>query len=64
MALSQQLLDKLACPKCRGGLLVVKEGEALACRACNLLYAVRDGIPVMIVEQASSLSDASLGDSP
>ena len=59
MALSQQLLDKLACPKCRGGLEVVGEGQGLACRACDLLYAVRDGIPVMIVEQATSLSGTS-----
>lgn len=58
MAISKQLLDKLACPKCRGGLDVVAEGQGLACRACNLLYEVRDGIPVMLVEQAKSLSSA------
>ena len=70
MTISKSLLDKLACPKCRGGLEAVggREGasagsvamQGLACQACNLLYEVRDGIPVMIVEQAKSLS----GDRP
>lgn len=67
MSISKQLLEKLACPKCRGPLEALTgsgaEGSApqgLGCHACNLLYEVRDGIPVMIVEQAKSLS----GDRP
>lgn len=62
MTLSKQLLDRLACPKCRGGLDVVEENAAgsppggLACRACSLLYEVREGIPVMIIEQARPLA--------
>ena len=71
MTISKQLLEKLACPKCRGALEVVTAGgghgaasgtdvEGLGCHACNLLYEVRDGIPAMIVEQAQSLS----GDRP
>lgn len=49
-----ELLDILACPKCKGPLQYT--GEALVCQACQLKYAVRDGIPVLLVEEAERLS--------
>ncbi|MDA8168370.1 MAG: Trm112 family protein [Nitrospiraceae bacterium] len=47
------LFDLLACPKCKGGLCLKEEKNGLECRKCGLLYPVRDGIPVMLVEEAS-----------
>ena len=55
MTLAPQLLAILVCPKCKGPL-VYREGEAaLDCGACRLRYAVRDDIPVMLVDEATPL---------
>lgn len=52
MPLSQDLLEILACPKCKGEL-EYKEGEnRLLCNACRLAYEIKDGIPVMLIDQA------------
>jgi hypothetical protein len=50
--LSKELLDILVCPKCK--TKVVQEGDTLRCtRAdCGLVYPVRDGIPVMLIDEA------------
>ncbi|MBI4341797.1 MAG: Trm112 family protein [Candidatus Omnitrophica bacterium] len=45
-----QLLELLACPACR--TKVTLEGERLVCAQCGRHYPVRDGIPVMLVEEA------------
>ncbi|MBJ6725953.1 Trm112 family protein [Geomesophilobacter sediminis] len=50
MALSQALLEVLACPGCRGKLL--DREDHLVCPACAVRYRVEDGIPVLLVEQA------------
>lgn len=43
----------LVCPRCHGEL--ADEAAALRCDACRLRYAVRDGIPVLLVEEARRL---------
>jgi uncharacterized protein len=54
MALSEELMAILACPACKGALL---DGEeALLCTACRLKFPVREGIPVLLVEEAEKLS--------
>ena len=55
MKLDKDLLDILACPKCKGDLEVDDERERLICRKCRLAYPVRDDIPVMLVDEAASL---------
>jgi uncharacterized protein YbaR (Trm112 family) len=52
MAVSRELLDVLACPKCKGKLDLVREGAALECPTCRLRYAITDGIPVMLIDEA------------
>ncbi len=42
----------LACPKCKGKLDLVGDGEALECPACRLRYPITDGIPVMLIDEA------------
>ncbi|MBI2093243.1 MAG: Trm112 family protein [Candidatus Omnitrophica bacterium] len=44
------LLDLLACPACK--TKVQLEGEWLLCVSCNRRYPIRDGIPVMLLEEA------------
>ena len=52
MALSEELLAILACPQCKGGLFYEEALPALTCNACRLRYPVREGIPVMLVDEA------------
>lgn len=51
-----KLLDILACPVCKGPLVHVREPEQLVCRADRLAYPVRDGIPIMLEDEARQLS--------
>ena len=44
------LLELLACPACKTP--VREEGERLVCAQCGRRYPVRDGIPVMLIEEA------------
>lgn len=50
MKLDPALLDIIVCPDCHGELDVT--GEELVCRSCGLAYPVRDGIPVLLVDEA------------
>ena len=52
MALDQQLLEILACPKCKGDLEYDREHEQLICHACRLKYAIKDEIPIMLIDEA------------
>lgn len=51
-----RLLEILVCPLCKGALDFVKDKQELVCKADRLAFAVRDGIPVMLEEEARQLS--------
>jgi uncharacterized protein YbaR (Trm112 family) len=53
MTLPKDLLDILVCPKCRGDLEYRQEEPSLVCPRCRLRYAVRDGIPIMLIDEAT-----------
>jgi len=56
--LPKELLDMLVCPKCKGELEYQTEPEeVLICRKCKLIYEVRDGIPIMLPDEAKPLKD-------
>ncbi|HMK61251.1 MAG TPA: Trm112 family protein [Dissulfurispiraceae bacterium] len=55
MALKKDLLDILACPKCKGDLNYKEAEKVLVCEKCKLMYLVQDDIPVMIIEEALPL---------
>lgn len=55
MAISNELLEILACPQCKGDVYLNAAGDGLVCRACRLLYPVREGIPVMLIDEALPL---------
>ena len=55
MALSRELLDILACPKCKGELRLTDQQDGLVCDACHLRYPIRDDIPIMLVDEAEPL---------
>ena len=52
MALSKDLLEILACPKCKGDILLNRAGNGLICRPCRLVYQIKDDIPVMLIDEA------------
>lgn len=52
MALSNQLLEKLACPKCKGKLTYLEEDNQLLCDSCRLSYRITDNIPVLLIDEA------------
>jgi len=56
MALSQELLDILACPKCKGDLQLTAKQDGLICSACKLVYEIKDDIPIMLIEEAKPLT--------
>ena len=56
MALNRDLIDILACPKCKGALKLREDESAFECAACKLAYAVADDIPNFIIEEAQPLS--------
>lgn len=50
-----KLLDILVCPICKGPLVYRKAEQELVCRPCRLAFPVRDGIPVMLEDEARKL---------
>jgi uncharacterized protein YbaR (Trm112 family) len=55
MAVSQELLDILACPKCKQPVKINAAGTGLVCDACRLEYPIMDDIPVMLIDEARKL---------
>ncbi|EGW54511.1 Trm112 family protein [Candidatus Endoriftia persephonae] len=54
--MDKKLLEILACPLCKGKLYYDKKAAELICRADRLAFPVRDGIPVMLQEEARELA--------
>ena len=53
MSLDPRLLEILICPACHGDLNELEAEGGLECVKCGRIYPIRDGIPVMLVDQAS-----------
>ncbi len=56
MAVSKELLDILACPKCKGEIRLNQAGDGLICDQCKLLYEIKDDIPIMLIDEAKPIS--------
>jgi len=52
--LKKELLDILCCPKCKGDLTYNEPAATLTCQNCRHVYPVKDGIPIMLVEEDKS----------
>jgi len=55
--MDKRLLDILVCPVTKGPLVYDRDNQELLSRAARLAYPIRDGIPVMLEEEARNLSD-------
>jgi uncharacterized protein YbaR (Trm112 family) len=53
--MDKRLLDILACPVCKGPLVHLRDEAVLVCRADRLAFPIKDGIPVMLEEEARTL---------
>lgn len=57
--MDKKLLELLVCPKCKGKLEYDKKHGELICSNDALAFPVRDGIPVMLEQEARSLSETA-----
>jgi uncharacterized protein YbaR (Trm112 family) len=53
-----KLLDILVCPLCKGPLVYRKDRQELVCKADRLAFPIRDGIPVMLEDEARRLEES------
>jgi uncharacterized protein YbaR (Trm112 family) len=52
MGIKKELLEILACPKCKGDIFLTEEENGLVCKTCKLLYEIKDDIPIMLIDEA------------
>ena len=59
MGIDEKLLEIIACPKCKGDLILKEDGSGLICEACKLLYEIKEDIPNMLIDEAINLESAN-----
>lgn len=57
MPISDELLAILACPRCRGKVILAESRLGLICNACRLFFRIEEDIPVMLVEEARDIDE-------
>jgi uncharacterized protein len=55
--MDNKLLNILVCPETKAPLKLSKDGNELICKAAAVAYPIKDGVPVLLMEQARPLSD-------
>lgn len=56
MAFDKKLLDILACPTCKGGLIFAEKSQQLVCAFDKVAYPINEGIPVLLENEAITLT--------
>jgi uncharacterized protein YbaR (Trm112 family) len=54
--INEELLQILACPKCKGPVRLNEQQNGLLCETCRLVYEIRDDIPIMLIEEAKPMA--------
>ena len=54
MSVRSELLEILACPKCKQSVALAEDGNTILCHVCRLRYPIRDDIPVMLIDEAET----------
>lgn len=57
MLIHEDLMKIIACPVCKGDIVVDEDNSSLNCDACRLKFPVKDGIPVMLENEAVPYND-------
>ncbi len=55
--IKKELIEIIACPKCKGSVKHNEERDILICRTCHLFYEIKDDIPIMLIDEAKPLSE-------
>jgi uncharacterized protein YbaR (Trm112 family) len=58
VTLDPELLEILVCPNDRGEIEVLEQEQVIVCTRCGYRYPIRDGIPVMLIDEAEKPSGA------
>lgn len=58
--MDKKLLDILACPLCKSPLIYHQTEQELLCKADRLAFPIRDGIPVMLEDDARELNETEI----
>lgn len=53
--IDDELLQILACPKCKGDIRLNEQKNGLICDKCKLMYEIKDDIPIMLIDEAIKL---------
>jgi uncharacterized protein YbaR (Trm112 family) len=62
MTVNKELLEILACPKCKGEIKLLEKSTihkeaGFMCEPCKLFYPIKDGIPVMLIDEAIKVGE-------
>lgn len=57
MTIDKMLLKILVCPKCKQPVVLSEPRDTLDCVDCHLSYPVEDGIPVMMIDEATCVDE-------
>jgi uncharacterized protein YbaR (Trm112 family) len=55
MVISKELLEILACPQCKGEVKLNEAANGLICQNCQLMYEIKEDIPIMLIDKAKKL---------
>ena len=61
MALNKELLEILACPKCKSELVLTDPEDGLVCHSCMVVYPIKEEIPIMLMDEAVPLIEWEAG---
>lgn len=53
--INKDLVDILACPKCKERVVLNEDGTYLVCEKCRVQYPIEDDIPIMLIDRAEKL---------
>jgi uncharacterized protein len=56
VTLDPELVEILVCPNDRGAIEVYEDEQVIVCTTCGYRYPIRDGIPVMLIDEAEKPS--------
>jgi len=59
VTLDPELLEILVCPNDRGDIEVLEQEQVIVCKKCGYRYPIRDGIPVMLIDEAEKPSGST-----
>jgi uncharacterized protein YbaR (Trm112 family) len=62
MVIDPELLKILACPKCKEDVKLTADEKGLKCVKCHRVYQIKEGIPVMLIDEATIEPDRQTKD--